>query len=237
MVPFGMPEAGVPITPLCRQGYLAGHDNARHEPAWVAERLTAASAWACGSRIDAFKADPDLPASAAAKPADYAHSGFDIGHMANAANHLGAVQEQRETFYLSNMLPQQHLLNAGLWFKLEVMVRVWAWTRHDIIVLSGPVYHEGAPTIGANKLPVPAGFYKIIMDPATGETLAFLVPHQPLTWTEDPARYVVPLGTVAAATGIVFARPPGSVVRVEPTTPWPADLHLVETIRTTACAH
>lgn len=235
-VPFGAPEAPVPVTLLCRKGYLAGHDNARRLPLWVAERLTPASAWGCGARVNAFAPDPDLPKGQRGETADYLRSGYDLGHMASSANHLADAQEQRETFYLSNMTPQLHALNAGLWFKLEVMARVWAAQRPALVVFSGPILAEGLPHIGPGRIPVPAGFWKMLADPATGETLAFSVPHDAaLTWRTDPGRYVVRIADLESATGLRFPRPAGWAVRMEPVAPWPIDVTLADNLKASSC--
>jgi DNA/RNA endonuclease G (NUC1) len=154
--------------------------------------------------------------------------------MANAANHLGDAREQAETFFASNMAPQLHELNAGLWFRLEVMVRVWAAQRRDIQVISGPSL-EAQGEIGRNRIPVPVAFWKVVVDLTTGETLAFLVPHQPLGWREDPARYVVPLAEVEAVSGVQIPRPPGWAIRPEPTAPWPVDILLADNLRGASC--
>lgn len=234
MVPFGAPTSSVATTPLCRKGYLAAYSPAVRLPLWVAEHLTPASAWGCGERIDAFKPDPDLPKGGRAELLDYAHSGYDIGHMASAANHLGNPDEQRETFYLSNMVPQLHPLNAGLWFKIEVASRVWASQRGEVLVLSGPVLQEDQPHIGPSRIPVPAAFFKVLIDPVTRDRLGFLVPHLALGWRENLAAYVVPVERIEAATGLRFPNPSGSI-RPDATSPWPVDLALADNFRSTAC--
>jgi endonuclease G len=237
-VPFGAPALAdamaVPPTPLCRRGYLVAHDDARKQPLWVAEALDATSAWGCGERSDGFVADPDLPKQRRSVPADYLRSGYDMGHMASAANHLTDPLAQRETFFLSNMAPQLHSLNAGLWFKLEVMGRVWASQRGPIQILSGPVQQVGQPTIGRGEVPVPVAFWKVFVDLRTRETLAFLLPHAVLGWREDPARYVVSLSVIEATTGLTLPRPGGSIL-LEPTAPWPIDLLQADNLRARAC--
>jgi endonuclease G, mitochondrial len=233
-MPFGEPVAPVPVSLLCRQGYLAGYDRARRLPLWVAERLTPESAWGCGERDAGFRVDRTLPAAERASGTDYAGSGFAIGHMAAAANHLTSDAAERSTFLFSNTVPQLQALNAGLWFRLEVLARVWAWQRGDVLVLSGPAFLDAARTVGPRRMPVPTFFWKVAVDVRTRETVAFLVPHAPLRWAEDPSAYVTALSLVEAATGLRLPRPGGAVLP-ESATPWPADLKLRDEIRAASC--
>jgi endonuclease G len=234
-VPFGPPASVSPTRSLCRHGYLAGYSGDRRIALWVAERLTPASAWGCGERWTAFRADPELPRGQRAETGDYRNSGYDKGHLANSANHLGDAAAQEDSFLLSNAAPQGHTLNAGLWFRLEVLARVWAHDRGDLQVISGPVLEDDDLAIGANGIPVPSAFWKVLVDPRTRETLAFLVPHRPLGWSADPARYVVPLAAVEAMTGLTLPRPEGWAVRPEAVAPWPGDLRSADDLRAVYC--
>lgn len=234
-VPFGAPVASVPTAALCRPGYLAGYSPDRRIALWVAERLTAASAWGCGRRWTSWRVDAELPRGARAAGTDYQASRYDIGHLASSANHLGSAEAQAATFLFSNAAPQSHALNAGLWFRLEVLGRVWAHSRGEVQVLSGPVLADDDLAIGANRIPVPAAFWKVLVDPHTRETLAFMVPHRPLGWSEDPARYVVPLSLVEQATGLVLPRPDGWAIRPEGTAPWPGEVNDADTLRAAYC--
>jgi endonuclease G len=98
--------------------------------------------------------------------------------MAPNADFLWSAQTQKETFRLSNMTPQLHAFNAGIWSRLEELTRVWSTERGEVFVASGPLY-EGTliQTIGANNVNVPTHFYKIIFDPEAQEALAFILPH------------------------------------------------------------
>ena len=50
---------------------------------------------------------------------DYAGSGYDRGHMVRSEERTRSPEDNKTTFYLTNVLPQTHELNAGPWLRLE----------------------------------------------------------------------------------------------------------------------
>lgn len=163
---------------LCRLGYALSHNSGRKVPDWVAWHLSRPKALGCLPRKNAFAADRDLKKGKRAELADYKNRGYDRGHIAPNADFLWSTLAQKETFRLSNMTPQLHAFNAGIWSRLEELTRVWATERGEVFVISGALY-EGAviQKIGANNVNVPTNFYKIIFDPEAREALAFIFPH------------------------------------------------------------
>ncbi|RYY02292.1 MAG: hypothetical protein EOO53_11860 [Gammaproteobacteria bacterium] len=71
----------------CRMGYAGLYDPSERTPLWIAEHLTKSGFVGDAQReyLD-FIPDPDIPIGAMPKPADYARSGFDKGHLAPAAD-------------------------------------------------------------------------------------------------------------------------------------------------------
>lgn len=53
-----------------------------------------------------------IPERFRSKLRDYQKSGYDRGHMAAALNHKSSQQDMDDTFYLTNMSPQVHLLSV-----------------------------------------------------------------------------------------------------------------------------
>ena len=102
-MPWGEPstKAGMPV--ICRHAYILEHDNAARIPQWVAYTLTPEHAVGCIPRTNAFAADASVPKGQRAELEDYAKSGYDIGHLANAADMAfddQAMQESFGVFYL-----------------------------------------------------------------------------------------------------------------------------------------
>ena len=69
-------------------------------------------------RTDNFREDPDVKTKSATL-ADYKGSGYDRGHLAPAADFAWTKNGMSESFYMSNMSPQQPDFNRGIWKKLE----------------------------------------------------------------------------------------------------------------------
>ena len=112
-------------------------------------------------RTDKFLPDPDVR-GAKAYSNDYTKSGYDRGHMAPAADMKWSKQAMAESFYMSNICPQNPNLNRGDWNDLEEKSRQWAKKYGAVYIACGPVYDHGKPKrIGNNKVAVPDAFYKV----------------------------------------------------------------------------
>lgn len=208
-VPYGQPVVAHKLdsTTLCRRAYILEHDNAAKIPAWVAYTLTRDHTVGCVKRGDNFDEDGSLKYGKRAEISDYRRSGYDKGHIANSADMSWNPSVQRQSFLLSNMAPQIHAFNAGIWKELETNIRAWAYNRDStLLIYAGPVYGGRDKTIGANKVVVPHGFYKIVVDTETNETMAFLFPHEDAEAT-DLKPFLTSVAVIEKKTGITFPVP------------------------------
>jgi endonuclease G len=100
--------------------------------------------------------------------------------MAPAADMKWSKQAMDESFYLSNICPQNHNLNSGDWEKLEERVRSWATGNGNIYVVCGPIVSEHPQTIGYNQVAVPDAFFKVLLRNENGNwsAIAFLFANQ-----------------------------------------------------------
>ena len=134
-------------------------------PDWVAYELTADETGGSHSRegID-FRMDPDLKGCTQAMREDYSGSGWSKGHLMPAADAAFSSSTMSETFYFTNICPQNETLNAGDWQYLEKRVRNWA-NRYGIVwVVTGPIVGENRyGTIGDRDVVVPDSFYKALL--------------------------------------------------------------------------
>ncbi len=103
-------------------------DNKKMANRWTCYELYDGNTTANCDRKDDFKADPEVAVSPILK--DYVKSGFSRGHLCPSADRLGSQEVNNQTFFLTNMQPQYQRHNAGLWSRLEALVREYA-TNED----------------------------------------------------------------------------------------------------------
>lgn len=201
-VAYGVP--GTSGDQLCRLGYAVAHDPDKKTPIWVSERLTRERAMAQATRKDMFAPDPDLVTGHRAELRDYKGSGFDRGHMAPNADFNWDPDAAKQSFYLSNMVPQVGKgMNQGIWKELESATRLWAVRRGEVMVYTGPIYEGQFRKIGKGKVAVPTSLYKIVYDPATSESVTFIMPNKALK-VQDLMKYIATIEEVETRTGLSF---------------------------------
>ena len=109
---LGVP--GPADTLIEREGYALGYIEKHEQPAWVQYVLTADEvSRAMVNRSDDFRADPYVP-TGSATPQDYTRSGYDRGHLVPAADMGYSDRTMSESFYMSNMSPQDPQFNRGI---------------------------------------------------------------------------------------------------------------------------
>ncbi len=143
------------------EAYTLKYNETFEQAEWVAYQLTAAETVSLYERSDNFREDPKVKTGSATN-SDYANSGYDRGHLAPAADMGWSEITMQESFYFSNMSPQDPSFNRGIWKRLEELVRDWAVEYDSLYVVTGPVLKTGLKTIGTNKVAVPGYYYKVI---------------------------------------------------------------------------
>ena len=151
---------------LYRKAYIASYNKDTRQPNWVAWCLTKDHAEGSVPRQQQFIEDTDVPHP---RPTleDYRHSGYDRGHMCPAGDNKWDKQAMYESFYLTNMCPQNSSLNSGLWNRFEQDCRNWAMRLGEIYICCGPLFlKQQHQSIGLNRVLVPEAFFKIVLCPS-----------------------------------------------------------------------
>jgi endonuclease G len=215
-------------------GFVIGYSDARKNPRWVAYRLY---------RLDD---SPDLPrpgnfqrderTSAGVTEEDYKNSGYDRGHLApnDAIGDCYGEEAQKATFLMSNVCPQKHNFNSGIWERLEALAKErLAVNCVEVWVTTGPIFGAKPKRLKKSGIEVPDRFYKIFLDelppgsapaPAPGSgpgsapttnpatpalrklrVLAFDIP-QTARESDSLDRYLTSVDAIEAATGLDFFR-------------------------------
>lgn len=149
-----------------------------HIPNWVAWELTADETDGATERASKFVADPDVAGSA--ETYDYLYSGYDRGHMAPAGDMKWDDKAMAETFFLTNICPQDHSLNNGAWKNLEVKCRTWARLDGEVYIVCGPVLTDSLHEfIGDSRVGVPRRFFKVAIAPYADKprAIGFIMPN------------------------------------------------------------
>ncbi|MFC4455928.1 DNA/RNA non-specific endonuclease [Deinococcus sonorensis] len=198
----GQPTSSVAgVRVLCRVEYVSLYDPARKVPLVVGEYLRPDEFQGDVERNDAFQPDPELPAGQRAELSDYQGSGLDRGHMAPAADFSSSETSMTESFYLSNMVPQNSTLNRGLWASLEAAARSCARQQNGVYVLTGPVFQGRTRAIGPDKVAVPSSVYKIVV--SGNEARAWLVPNKAVS-RSGLSRYATTVDQLQQLSGLTF---------------------------------
>ena len=134
-------------------------------PDWVAYELTAEETGGSETREGMeFRMDPSLRGVTQAMREDYSGSGWTKGHLMPAADAAFSNSTMAETFYFTNICPQDETLNAGDWQYLEKRVRQWANRYGSVWVVTGPIVGDNQyGTIGDRDVVVPDAFYKALL--------------------------------------------------------------------------
>lgn len=155
------------LRPLCFDAFAILHSGQHKTPVFVAQKLNRAQLdHGAPPRHDRFYAEARLPRAERAELDDYRRSGYSRGHMAPAGD-MSDPAAMAQSFSLANMVPQAIGHNGGAWAKVEQDTRAFARrARGDVYVITGPVHHDGAPSIGANRVRVPQYLFKLVYDEA-----------------------------------------------------------------------
>ena len=227
---------------ICHKAYSVQYYLGTKTPLWVAERLSGDATVGDEPRTEDFQKDPEVEAKHSSSNKDFqalnrrlkarlVEDGrgekyvYDRGHMAPAGDFATDGQAMLESFNLSNMVPQVSSHNRGVWKDLEVRVRNWARGRGTLFIVTGPVFRSKAGYQDMrgleemNGVLVPTDIYKLIVDPKTGGSIAFVIPNlpfQPAGGRKDSKGYeyngttfqlqdfIVPIREIEMITGINF---------------------------------
>jgi endonuclease G len=197
-------SAATPVRVLVNSGYVVGYSDILRDPLWAAYRV-----WDLPNipepppRPDKFAVD--LRTVARVEPSAYSGSGYDRGHMAPnfaIATRFGAGG-QEETFLMSNIVPQKHALNAGVWKELELRAATsYAARFREVWVMAGPIFGKH-PARLRGGVTVPEACWMVMLDEHEGRvrTQAFVIP-QDAPVDAPPDRYLTSIDHIEELTGL-----------------------------------
>ena len=163
-------------------------------------------------RNESWKVDPNIPSAYQTSQADYKNIGFTRGHMCMSNDRQSSVEQNKQTFYYSNMQPQYSNHNSGLWQTLENKVNSWGNNssfRDTLYVVKAATIDKADQRLAntSTGLIVPKYFYMAILCVKNGQYKAIGF------WTEHtnssvknvkPRNYAVSIRELEEKTGIDF---------------------------------
>ncbi len=206
------PKAEIPVLQskekeqiIEHEGYTLSFNPTYKIANWVAYELTDQEVKTKKSnRFDKFLLDPAVKGGTAMNE-DYTHTGYDRGHLVPAGDMKWSAKAMRESFYLSNIIPQKPQLNRGIWKELEEQVREWAITDKRLLIAAGPVIRSNLKRLGKNRVAIPDTMYKVIVSPngKNPQGIAFLFANKGYG-NISLKTLAIPIDSVEKITGIDF---------------------------------
>ena len=219
---FGAPISSITKNTqyICHGNYAIHYRYDTKTAEYVVEHLNDSDINGDAKRKDDFRPDPQVPDDKEAMLSDYKGHPYDRGHLVPAADNRTDKEQMSESFFLTNMIPQNPGNNRVIWRILELGVRNTAAAGNDIYVSSGTIYEDGYLTIG-NNVGVPTKVWKAIYNHTNGEAVAFIFPNKKYK-SKDIPKFAVTVDELEAATGINFFPKLDEVTESKyDTTKWP----------------
>ncbi len=198
------------LMPTTNRGYLIQHtyftlsySEANRQAEWVAYTLTPASINGPQARTDDFRIDPKVKNNPVGS-GDYSGSGYDRGHLCPAGDMKLNLTSMSETFYMSNMSPQEPSFNRGIWESLESRVRTWALEKNGVYVVTGPILKNICGSIKNGMISVPCSYYKIVFKDYGNEKIAISLILNNQGSSSSLKSFVTSIDNIEALTGIDF---------------------------------
>lgn len=145
---------------LAHRSFILSYNKARGGANWVTWHLSK-SDLGDTDRSNAFAPDTTLPRDWWVKPIDYKGSGYDQGHICPSEDRTDTDANNRETFLMTNMLPQIDRLNRVTWRSLEAYTQKAVRTEGNEAYIYAGCY--GVKGRIKEKITIPTNCFKIVV--------------------------------------------------------------------------
>jgi endonuclease G len=150
--------------------YTLSYNSTEGKPNWVSWHLD--NTWlGSTTRCDCFASDVLLPSGVyRVSSSSYTNSGFDRGHNCPSGDRTFSSTDNRETFLMTNMMPQAPTNNQQTWERLESYCRTLVSQGNECYIVCGS-YGKGGTgskggttlTIDAGRVTVPKQIWKVVV--------------------------------------------------------------------------
>jgi endonuclease G len=191
---------------------LLSYDEASEGPEWVSHIVYPETETDRAKRKNNFRQDKKV--STLSATADYYSSlnkldddvTYDRGHMAPSADFSWWQRAMDESFYYSNMSPQQSGLNRNKWRIMEDVIRAYSTRTGNLLyVTTGPLFtgiiEDPLPD---SKIDIPGAYFKVIVDPIAKTGIGFVLPNDFISTKEKLINYYHSIDDIEEMTGLDF---------------------------------
>lgn len=170
-VDLGIPTSQESLSEIIvsRKQYVLSWNHLTRNLNWAAWKLepkflgnAKRSKFAIDSELDQYLKEKSLGKGVVTT--DYTNSCFNRGHTVPSADRNATPEDNKATFFMSNITPQTSFLNQIAWGHLEYFERAEAQAGKTLYIYAGPIYEKDMGGIGANAdIKIPTHFFKIIV--------------------------------------------------------------------------
>ncbi len=196
------------------RNYTMLYDTQMRVAHWVAYPLTSGYLGAT-KRTDDWQYDPLVKMEYQPELFVAYRGGYSRGHQLPSADRTYSADENRTTFYFTNMTPQNYVLNSGIWADLEAKIRTWA--RHSsvdtLFVVTGAMLQTATDkTIEYTRdsrgmsVAIPKYFYKALAQKrgSTYHTIAFKMKNTTPNQYDSFKNYSLSVSQLEVETGFTY---------------------------------
>lgn len=189
------------------------YDKSKKHARWVAFRFDILTMQNKVDRIDPFGPDPSLSEEYQRVRGDFGAKGYERGHICASEDRVYSREANDQTFYYTNMSPQVHGFNSGLWQSLEGAVQKWgrSCTASDTmyVVKGGTIDKEEQIIKYINNdrsKPVPKYYYMAVLfkKAESFKAIAFWLEHTDKPKSTKLVDYALSIDELEEKTGIDF---------------------------------
>lgn len=192
------------------RNYSMEYNYATNHTRWVAFTFYDKTSERHTKRTNAWSTDPHL-FEYTDNAMDFRGSGYDRGHLVASADRLYSIPANEQTFYYSNMSPQVHSFNGGIWASLENRVQSWGQLsaiRDTLYVVKGGTIKDDQVmgTIGESEIVIPQYYFMALLAQkgATYKSIAFWFDHRAHPQPYSLHDYALSVEELEGLTGIDF---------------------------------
>ena len=219
--------------------YTAYYDSSTYTSMWVAYTLKSSHMGSL-SRPSKWYYNPLISESVQVNLCDHSYEGdtYSRGHLIPNGSRNGNEEMQKQTFYVTNSVPQiQNSFNGGIWNSLEGALQSVAKSGTTLYIVTGVAFEKVGESRSVSyikakddtkSVPIPNYFYKVVLKVTTNSsgsvtaasTCGFWFEHK--TYSDSYTNYAVSVDQIEQWTGFdFFANLPDTIERTaERNTSW-----------------